>query len=126
MKNVSVFLTRSKFSVKLIYCITFRSIILVFFLSMNNLIDNQLHNHLPDLYQFFECCNVFLYHFLLADQKKSQPSIMWKKIFCVFCFDCIILKSKQKEFLDSLKSWINEIVPALIHLIDTCSSLLFF
>ena len=57
MKNIGVYLSHSRFPVKLIWCIAFGSI-------------SSFCCLLRYISQFFECYHMFLNQFLLAEEKK--------------------------------------------------------
>ena len=82
----------------------------------DNLVNNQLCNHLLDQLQFFKCYQMFLNHFLLLDDQKVlfvNHNIavfyfyFWEKIPCVSCLPCVIFKWQNKKSIYSPKTWIN-------------------
>ena len=117
MKSIVVFPVPSKFPVKLIsisllnqhwrivvYWDLLQSAF-SFLWNMNSQASNLLCNHLLDLWQFFECCHIFLCYFLQSDHKscgcRSWPcSLLFlpleDSIVCIFLWLDYPLTIKQK------------------------------
>ena len=82
------------------------------FWKSDKLVNNQLYNHLLVQLQFFQCYHIFLYDFLIVEQKRS---VHHNIIIFYFCFwwnimSCVyvsLLKRYNKKSVYSLKFWIS-------------------
>ena len=82
-----------------------------FLWNKNNLIKNQLCNHLLDQWQFFKNFHVLFYYFLLVDQKFFSINHnvvtvyfnLWKILSFIACSLWIIFKCQSRNSIYSLK-----------------------
>ena len=127
--NIVVFPARSRFPVKLICffvfglassaCCLLKPLLSSYYIfwNMDNLATNQLRNHLFDCFQFFECCLMFSYNFLLGHEKKFLHQslhcnllfLQLGKIPCIYCLGALFSNYKTKSIY-SMKIWTSKVI----------------